>query len=214
MQPKRPGRTRTAPPALPPKFPFSGRYRAYTLFDWTGLIYLLLGFLALRVVWALGSGEAAWNEVIADFEEAGDPGRALRRLDRHHRRLLTRSLGSIVPMKHLLLKFEPVIWLLFGQGILIGTLLLTGWVLVLGIAAPLGFVEPLGFAHAHDLGANPIGRLVLAALIVLPMWKGAHHMRHVFIDMGGGARDAAVAPALYSIALAGSVAGIVAVIRL
>jgi fumarate reductase subunit C len=68
MQPKRPGRTRTAPPQRPPKFPFSGRYRAYTLFDWTGLIYLLLGFLALRVVWALGSGEAAWNDVVADFE--------------------------------------------------------------------------------------------------------------------------------------------------
>ena len=68
MQPKRPGRTRTAPPQLPPKFPFSSRYRAYTLFDWTGLLYLMLGFLALRVVWALGSGEAAWNDVVADFE--------------------------------------------------------------------------------------------------------------------------------------------------
>jgi len=68
MRPKRPGRTRTAPPARPPKFPFSGRYLAYTLFDWTGLVYLLLGFLALRVVWALGSGEAAWNAVLVDFE--------------------------------------------------------------------------------------------------------------------------------------------------
>ena len=28
-------------------------------------------------------------------------------------------------MKHLLLKFEPIIWLLFGQGILLGTLLLS-----------------------------------------------------------------------------------------
>jgi fumarate reductase subunit C len=68
MQPRRPGPTRTAPPQLPPRFPFSGRYRAYTLFDWTGLVYLLLGFLALRVVWALGSGEAAWNDLISDFE--------------------------------------------------------------------------------------------------------------------------------------------------
>ena len=33
-------------------------------------------------------------------------------------------------MKHLLLKLEPVIWLLFGQGILLGTMLLTGWLLV------------------------------------------------------------------------------------
>jgi len=39
MQPKKPGSTRTAAPQMPPKFPMSGRYRAYTLFDWTGLIY-------------------------------------------------------------------------------------------------------------------------------------------------------------------------------
>jgi fumarate reductase subunit C len=47
-----------------------GRYRAYTLFDWTGLIYLLLGFLALRVVWALGDddGGAAWNFVMDQFQ--------------------------------------------------------------------------------------------------------------------------------------------------
>ena len=68
MQPRTPGRTRTAPPQLPPKFPFQGRYRAYTLFDWTGLIYLLLGFLALEVVWALGSGEAEWHRVMSSFE--------------------------------------------------------------------------------------------------------------------------------------------------
>jgi fumarate reductase subunit C len=53
---------------MPSKFPMQGRYRAYTLFDWTGLIYLLLGFLALRVVWALGNGEEAWNFVIDQFQ--------------------------------------------------------------------------------------------------------------------------------------------------
>jgi fumarate reductase subunit D len=117
-------------------------------------------------------------------------------------------------MKRFLLTLEPLLWLLFGQGLLIGTLLLTGWVLVLGIAAPLGIVEPLDFARARALAAHPIGRVVLAALVVLPMWKGAHHLRHVFSDMGGGDRDSAVASALYAIALAGSVAGIAAVIRL
>ena len=117
-------------------------------------------------------------------------------------------------MKNLLLKCEPLIWLLFGQGIMVGTLLLTGWVLVLGIAAPLGLVETLDFDHAHTLAASLIGRLVLAALIVLPLWKGAHHMRHVSLDNGGADRDATVAPLLYLLALAGSVAGVVAVIRL
>ena len=36
-------------------------------------------------------------------------------------------------MKHLLLRLEPLIWLLFGQGILLGTMLLTGWILVVGL---------------------------------------------------------------------------------
>jgi len=119
-------------------------------------------------------------------------------------------------MKALLLKLEPVIWLLFGQGILIGTILLTGWVLVVGLAIPLGIVpaEALSFERAHRLGANPLGRLVLLGLIALPMWKGAHHIRHVFIDMGFGERDGLIAPVLYAIAGLGSLLAVVAVLSL
>jgi fumarate reductase subunit C len=68
MAPPKPGATRTAPPMRPPHYPFTGRYRAYTLFDWTGLLYLLLGFLVLRVVWALGDGPAAFDAVLTSFE--------------------------------------------------------------------------------------------------------------------------------------------------
>ena len=67
MAPAKPGRTRTAPPSAPPQFPFAGRYRSYVLFDSTGLVYFLLGFLALRAVWSLGSGEAAWRGVLEGF---------------------------------------------------------------------------------------------------------------------------------------------------
>lgn len=70
MAPSRPGPTRTAPPRMPSEFPMQGRYRAYTLFDATGAIYLLLGLLALRLVWALGDGEAAWT---AAMESLGNP---------------------------------------------------------------------------------------------------------------------------------------------
>jgi len=67
MAPSRPGSTRTAPPELPGQFPFAGRYRGYTLFAWTGVLYLLLGFLVLRVVWALGESPQAFDSVIASF---------------------------------------------------------------------------------------------------------------------------------------------------
>lgn len=119
-------------------------------------------------------------------------------------------------MKQLLLKLEPVIWLLFGQGILVGTMLLTGWLLVVGLALPLGLLPSGALEHtrAAELGSNPIGRLVLLALIALPLWKGAHHLRSLSIDFGGGARDAAVATVLYGLASVGSLLALVAVARL
>ena len=55
---------------------------------------------------------------------------------------------------------------------------------------------------------------MLLALIALPLWKAAHHLRSLSIDFGGASRDAAVATLLYGFALLGSVAGIVAVLRL
>jgi fumarate reductase subunit D len=119
-------------------------------------------------------------------------------------------------MKEFLLRFEPVIWLLFGQGILLGTILLTGWILVIGLAIPLGFVpaDALAYDRAHMLGSNLIGRVVLAALIALPLWKGAHHLRSLSMDFGGGARDTLVATVLYGLADIGTLLAIWAVIRL
>lgn len=119
-------------------------------------------------------------------------------------------------MREFLLRIEPLIWLLFGQGLLFGTMLLTGWILIVGIAAPLGWVAPeaLAFDRVHALASNPVGRLVLAALIVLPLWKGVHHMRHLSIDLRGAERDVWVAPILYAVATIASLAGILAVVRL
>ena len=34
----------------------------------------------------------------------------------------------------------------------------------------------------YGLASNIIGRLVLLALIALPLWKGAHHLRSLSID--------------------------------
>ena len=124
-------------------------------------------------------------------------------------------------MKSLLVRIEPIIWLLFGQGILIGTILLTGWILVTGLLIPLGVVSPeaLGYERAYRLATAaplgiPIGRLVLLAIMALPLWKGAHHLRSLALDFGGHERDALVGGALYLTAAAGSVVAVLAVFRL
>jgi len=66
-------------------------------------------------------------------------------------------------MKHPLLKLEPLIWLLFGQGILLGTVLLTPWVLVVGLGIPLGIVpaEALSYERAYTLASHIVGRVIL-----------------------------------------------------
>jgi fumarate reductase subunit D len=119
-------------------------------------------------------------------------------------------------MKHPLLKLEPLIWLLFGGGIMLGTMLMTGWLAVVGVGVPTGIVsaDALSFERAHALGSSLIGRLVLVGVVALPLWKGAHHTRHLFIDSGGGERDALVAPILYLLAAVGSLLAIVAAVRI
>ena len=88
-----------------------------------------------------------------------------------------------------------------------------------GVALPFGWVgfeegQALDYSRAYGLASNVIGQAVLLALIALPMWKGAHHLRHLSIDHGGADYDPAVALSLYVIAAAGSIAALLAVIRL
>jgi len=121
-------------------------------------------------------------------------------------------------MKKLLLTLEPIIWLMFGQGILLGTMLLTPWLIMVGIAAPLGMID-LSYERAHALASAsllgiPIGPLVVAAIIALPLWKGAHHIRSLALDFGGEARDGVVGGLLYLVATAGTIGAILAVVRL
>ena len=81
---------------------------------------------------------------------------------------------------------------------------------------PLGLVpaEAMDYGRVYALASNPIGRLVILLTAVLPLWKGAHHLRHLSVDHGGEGRDTLVAPILYGIATLGSIVGIVGVIRL
>ncbi len=68
MRPSQPGPTRTADPRPPDKFPGRGNYLGYVLFGSCGVFLLLSSILVLRIVWALAAGEAAWNDLMAQFQ--------------------------------------------------------------------------------------------------------------------------------------------------
>lgn len=115
-----------------------------------------------------------------------------------------------------MLRMEPVIWVLFGTGMMAAGLLLPAFVLVVGLAGPLGLVpaEALSYERMHGLAAHPLGRLLFLAAAALPLWGGAHHLRHVAIDFGGVRVDWIVGLVLYAVALLGTLAALVAVVRL
>jgi fumarate reductase subunit D len=119
-------------------------------------------------------------------------------------------------VKALLLRLEPVIWPLFGLGIMVGTLLLPGYLLTVALGAPLGLLPAaaLSFERAHLIFSNPLGRLLLLGVIALPLWKGAHHMRSLCIDLLGERSDALAGSLFYALAVAGSIAGILAVLAI
>ena len=119
-------------------------------------------------------------------------------------------------MKTLLMRLEPIIWLLFGLGIMAGTLLLPGYLLTVTLGGPLGLLPDgaLAFDRVHGIASNPIGRLVLLGLIALPLWKGAHHTRTLAVDYFGHHVDALAGSLLYAVAAVGSVLAILAVLAL
>jgi fumarate reductase subunit D len=119
-------------------------------------------------------------------------------------------------LKSLLVRLEPVIWLLFGGGMMATALLYPGWLLGVGLMQPLGVLSDhaLSYERALALASNPLGRLVIVLAIALPLWAAAHHVRHVQIDFGGVARDGWFGSLCYALALGGSVLAIVAVARL
>lgn len=68
MAPPKPGRTRTAPPQMPSTWWSAPRIRTYLLFDATGIIYFLVGFLAIKIVGQLGEGPIAWQAQMKALE--------------------------------------------------------------------------------------------------------------------------------------------------
>ena len=56
---------------MPGTWPSSARYRTYLAFDFTGLVYLLIGLLIVRAIFALAAGQEAWDAQLASYSHPG-----------------------------------------------------------------------------------------------------------------------------------------------
>jgi fumarate reductase subunit D len=83
----------------------------------------------------------------------------------------------------------PVFWLLFGAGGMLAALFGPALIILTGIMAPHAWGLPAGFADYASTVTfvrNPIGKLVVFAVISLFFWHGAERIFLTLKDMRAG----------------------------
>ena len=108
---------------------------------------------------------------------------------------------------------KPIVWGPFAAG---GTLtaFLTPVLILLALLAALGHVpELLAYERLHAFAGHWLVKLALAGIVFLSLWSAAHRLRITCTDLGLRA-DAAVATIVYAVALAGTGASVLYLLRI
>ena len=81
---------------------------------------------------------------------------------------------------------EPFWWGMFSAGGMVAALLVPIHIFIDGLAVPLGLIEPsaLGFERMQTLLSNPLIKLYLFVLVVLPLYHAAHRIRFSLYELG------------------------------
>ena len=105
---------------------------------------------------------------------------------------------------------DPIWWGLFSAGGTVAAFLVPVHILVTGLGVGLGWisVDTLSYERVRELLENPLVRLYLLVLISLPLFHSAHRLRHILIDLGGGALKKPISVLCYGSAIAGTVAAV------
>jgi fumarate reductase subunit D len=92
---------------------------------------------------------------------------------------------SVAPKRSI----SPIFWLLFGAGGMLSALFGPALILITGLMAPNGIGLPESFesyGHALAFAQNPLGKLILLAVIALFFWHGAERLFLTLKDMKAG----------------------------
>ena len=108
---------------------------------------------------------------------------------------------------------KPIVWGPFAAG---GTLtaFLTPVMILLTLLAALGHApDLLAYERLHTVASHWLAKLVIVGIVFLSLWSAAHRLRITLYDLGMRA-DALVATVVYLIAVAGTLAAIVYLLRI
>ena len=107
---------------------------------------------------------------------------------------------------------KPIVWGPFAAG---GTLtaFVTPVLVLLTLLAALGHApDLLSYDRLHAFAGHWLAKLAIAGVVFLSLWSAAHRLRITCFDLGVRA-DAAVATVVYAVALAGTAASVVYLLR-
>ena len=75
---------------------------------------------------------------------------------------------------------EPPVWLMFSAGGMISAICFPVLIFILGVLLPLGLVSP---DNIIEFSRTWLGKLVILAVTVFPMWAGMHRVHHGLHDL-------------------------------
>ena len=89
---------------------------------------------------------------------------------------------------------KPIIWSLFAGGGMLAAFVTPVLIAITGFGIPLGLIssDVLSYQRVLAFGANPIGGLLLLAIVLLPLWHAAHRLRMTLHDLGVSNNKSAV----------------------
>jgi fumarate reductase subunit D len=110
---------------------------------------------------------------------------------------------------------KPIFWSLFAGGGMLSAFVTPVLILVIGLAVPLGLLSQgaLSYDRMLVLAENPVGKVVLFAVIFLPLWHAAHRLLTTLHDLSIPKGPVAMS-ACYGAAALGSIAAAVVLLRI
>ena len=99
---------------------------------------------------------------------------------------MSEAAGRSAPAKR---SISPIFWLLFGAGGMLSAVFGPPLILITGLLAPTGAGLPESFesyGHALAFAQNPLGKLIVLAVISLFFWHGAERLYLTLKDMKAG----------------------------